>query len=134
MSPENIRKAVSFLCKIPQIGKFCCIVDLRIGAAVLASVGIILDIHIFNASISITMICLTDFHNALGVEVDEFCAQIWFLTLGGLISFVSGILYIGVTIPALVCDGLQLFGMIPVRIFSDTLVTVQFRQNHTFVK
>lgn len=66
------------------------------------------------------MICLTDFHEALDKEIDTFCSQIWFLTIGGIISFVSGILYIGITIPALVCDVLQLFGMIPVRILLFT--------------
>lgn len=118
MSSDRIEKAVNFLCKLPLLQKFCCcVVDLRIGAALLATVGIILDIHVFNASISLTMICLTDFHNALADEIDKFCAQIWFLTLGGIIAFISGILYIGITIPALACDALQLFGVIGVRIF-----------------
>lgn len=115
MSSRRIEKAVNFLYKIPHLKSCCCCLDLRIGVALLASVGIILDIHIFNASISLTMICLTDFQRVIASEAEKFCTQIWFLSLGGIISFISGILYIGVTIPALACDALQLFGVIPVR-------------------
>lgn len=116
MEPDKITRAVKFLHALPKLKKFFCL-DLRIGAALLASVGIILDIHIFNASIALTMICLTDVHDALAIEIDKFCARVWGLFIGGIISFVSGILYMGITVPALACDALQLFGVIPVRLF-----------------
>lgn len=113
-SKRLTEKAIHFLLiKIPHINSCCCCLNLRLGATLLAATGIIIDIHIFNANISLTMIC---WFGLKILDPENYCQQIWFLTIGGFIAFLNGIVYFGITLPALVCDILHLVGIIIVSI------------------
>lgn len=108
----------------------CCCIDLRIGASILSAIGIIMELHVFNANISLLAICTFGFSlkldpassaalaNAnLTIEAGEqmlLCENLFVLVSSAIVAFVSGVFYLAVTVPVLACDTLQLLGFLHV--------------------
>lgn len=113
MASKLVDSVIGRLKRFVLINTFLCLFDVRIGVAVLSAIGIVLDIHMFNAAISLSMIC------ALGVKSDHemiFCERVWFLGCGGALSFIGGVCYLAVALPILAVDALHLLGFMHVRI------------------